>query len=84
MLVLASKARVREESSAMPFSFAIAPLLDAPILPERYYCIRHFVYLLFSPFAALKLASLLGGFVFVGLILIPLIVCYRRRWFLKL
>jgi predicted acyltransferase len=65
-------------------SFSIAPLIDAPILPERYYCIRHFVYLLFSPFTAPNLASLLGGVVLVGVILIPLIVCHRQRWFLKL
>jgi len=65
-------------------SFAIAPVIDAAVLPAKYQSIRHGAYLLFRPFASPNLASLLAGLIFTGLILAPLIVCYRRRWFVKL
>jgi len=69
---------------AYMISFLLAPLLDAALVPGPARSIRHGLYLLFGSEAWPNLASLLAGLVLTSVILAPLIVCYRRRWYLRL
>jgi predicted acyltransferase len=69
---------------AYMISFLMAPLLDAALFPERYHSIRHGTFVVFNAFAAPNLASLFAGLVCTAVILAPLILCHRRRWFLRL
>ncbi len=69
---------------AYMMSFLIAPLIDAAILPQPAYNLRHAGYVIFAQRFAPNLASFGFGLLMLTLFFIPLYICYRKRWFLKL
>lgn len=64
--------------------FLLSPLLDVSMLRHRHLSFRQATFQFFSHAASPNLASLLAGFVFSGILFVALVVCYRRRWLLKL
>jgi predicted acyltransferase len=65
-------------------SFVAAPLFDARLFPAPYDSIRHGLFTVFGRHAPPNTASFLAGMVLLGILFIPVLVCYRRRWVLKL
>ncbi len=84
MLLYSAKVYGSNALLAYMISFLLAPIFDAAIFPGELHSFRNACFVFFSSIASPNLASLLAGIVLVSIILAPLILCYRRRWFLKL
>ncbi len=64
--------------------FLIAPAIDLVWLKPPLYSLRGLGQVTLSAVMTPKLASLLFGLIVLGGLLIPLWICYRKRWFVKL
>lgn len=69
---------------AYVFSFLLGPVIDFTWLKPPAYSLRGLGQLTFSTFADAHLASFLFGLVMLTVIFLPLLLCWRKRWFLKL
>jgi predicted acyltransferase len=69
---------------AYVLSFLIGPLIDFNWLKPPLYSLRGLGQATFSSIMDTRLASFCFGIAVLTVLFIPLFICYRKRWFLKL